>query len=774
MAFGMPPVVVSIIGNATQLEATLGKAKTDLLGFSGSTGKALGQVAKFGKFAALGVAAIAGASVDVAAKFQTQMALVRTQAGDTTDNIGQLSQSVLNMSGKVGQSPVKLAEALYHVASVGYRGADAMNVLKVAAQGAAVGHADLETTTYALTSLMNSLGDKAGKAGVDMATMNAIVGAGDMRMQDFASSIGTGFMSTAQTFGVSVQSAGAALAFMTDRGAHADEASTRLRMTLALLAAPSAKAAGLLKDIGLSGPEVTAATTSMTEALRKSGLTTTQLADDLRKPDGIQVALKHLQTALHNSGMSADAANALLAKSFGGGKSDATILAMLNNLDTLKGKFDTISKGGSTRAFQQDWAVTQKTFSQQMKQMGGAVEALGVRIGLALIPVLEKVIAVTSKVVGWLERHKTVATALGIAISTVLVTAMAAYAAQAAASAVATIAATWPILLIIAAVAAVAVGIYELVTHWRTVWTWIKQIVADAWHFLRSVFDTIVHVDLQILSTAVGAVRAVWSAEWTAIKTVVVTAWNILHSVINDIIGAGLWVIRSAIDVLAAEWGAVWHAITWAVQTAWSVISSVINGELNAGISTVTAVVNGLEAVWNGFWSGASAVVSAAWSVIQPIVDTIKSALSDVSSAASSITSIASTVGGAVSSVTGAVSSVTGAIGSMIPHLAKGGIVNGPTLALLGEGGEREFVIPESKLGPLAGLYAGQTPATLPQPLTYSAAASGGALAPAPTPAAAATTTTINNSPVVYAQTNADPTEIARELAWALKTGGGY
>ena len=34
-----------------------------------------------------------------------------------------------------------------------------------------------------------------------------------------------------------------------------------------------------------------------------------------------------------------------------------------------------------------------------------------------------------------------------------------------------------------------------------------------------------------------------------------------------------------------------------------------------------------------------------------------------------------------------------------IPQFAKGGVVNGPTLAMVGEGGEREYIIPESKMG---------------------------------------------------------------------------
>ncbi len=40
-----------------------------------------------------------------------------------------------------------------------------------------------------------------------------------------------------------------------------------------------------------------------------------------------------------------------------------------------------------------------------------------------------------------------------------------------------------------------------------------------------------------------------------------------------------------------------------------------------------------------------------------------------------------------------------------IPKFADGGVVNGPTLAMVGEGGEREYIIPESKMGRASANY---------------------------------------------------------------------
>jgi TP901 family phage tail tape measure protein len=384
------------------------------------------KVAAVGKAAFLGLATAAilvgGASVAMASNFDMHMERVHTQAGASQAEVEALKNKVLSLAYATGQGPEKLAEALYHVESVGYRGAAAMSVLTEASKLATISGASLDETTYGLTSVMQTYGAKAQDAAKWAAFFNGVVGTGDMRMEAFNRAVGTGYFSAAQTFGVSAQSAGAALAFITDRGAHADEAATRLRMTLALMAAPSVKASTLLRAIGLSGGEVKARTDSMTAALKKAHLTTTVLASDLKKPDGLYVALHHLQTALKDSGLSAEAANALLSHAFGGGKSDSTILAMLNNLDTLKSKY--VALGHNVKTYGESWKATTEQFSVKVKRLEAGAEALGIKLGNYLIPKIESLVSWLMKAADWASKHKTLVEALAIAIGGALVVAM--------------------------------------------------------------------------------------------------------------------------------------------------------------------------------------------------------------------------------------------------------------------------------------------------------------------------------------------------------------
>lgn len=63
-------------------------------------------------------------------------------------------------------------------------------------------------------------------------------------------------------------------------------------------------------------------------------------------------------------------------------------------------------------------------------------------------------------------------------------------------------------------------------------------------------------------------------------------------------------------------------------------------------------------------------------------------------------------VSGFVGGVAGKLGDVIGSIGNMLPHFASGGAVEpraGGTLAVIGEAGEREWVIPQSRLGSIGG-----------------------------------------------------------------------
>ena len=312
----------------------------------------------------LGVAAV---SAKMATDFNSAMTKVQTQAGASAKDVQVLSTQVLALAKYAQQGPTELANSLYHLKSVGMDNVAAMKALRVASDFAAVGGANLEETTNALAGAWRTGIKGATDMGKAAGTLNAIIGAGNMRMEDLTAALGTGILPTAKTFGLTLKDVGAALALFTDEGVPADAAATRLRMTMSLLGAPSKAAEKQLRSIGVTG---------------------LRLAEDMRKPNGLVVAVTDLKQHLDDSGLSASKQAQLLSRAFGGGRSSSAILSMVNNLDVLRQKQDQVT--ASMKKFDAAVKTQRATPEAKFKLMVSSLQRSAIIIGNAVLPSLIK------------------------------------------------------------------------------------------------------------------------------------------------------------------------------------------------------------------------------------------------------------------------------------------------------------------------------------------------------------------------------------------------
>jgi TP901 family phage tail tape measure protein len=387
---------------AGKVRAELSAAEAAARGHAGLIGGAiLGGLA-------IGGAAIAGigiVSTKMAADFQQAMTLIETQAGAPVGEINALKGQVISLAKEVGFGPTSLAQALFHLESLGLRGAKAMDVLRSAAIGAKVGHADLEQTTNALGGILSTHIKGVKDAADAMGQLNAIVGAGNMRMSDLVGAISTGIMPAAATFGLTLKDVGAALATLTDLGTPAEEAATRLRMTFALMGAPSHAAQKNLKDIGINALDLSREMQKPDGLLRAVQMLQKHLSQPLKmnvdKKDieGVRgqiqawgVSAKEAEAMISKLGPSASVQAMIIARAFGGGRSSAAIMGLLGNTDRLQEKYAAVAAGSAN--FGRAWAQTQEDVNFKMDKLKATVEANAVAFGSRLLPIAEKLIPV--------------------------------------------------------------------------------------------------------------------------------------------------------------------------------------------------------------------------------------------------------------------------------------------------------------------------------------------------------------------------------------------
>lgn len=370
--------------------------------------------------ATLPIAAVSGVAIKMGLDFEGAMERLHGQAGYAQKDIAGLEAAVLKAAPHLARTPNELAEALYHVASVGVPAAHAMQVVTAASIAANIGNANLEETTNGLVIVMKSLHQPASMAKEDMALLNEVVGAGNLRMNDLVGSLGK-VLPQAQSFGLNLRDVGAAMDVMTSRGINAEMAATRLGMTFNLMGNPSATAQKSLATIGLSS---------------------NKLAEDMHKPDGLLVAVEDLKHHLDDTfpasgsrklsvdeersalltykkqleetgvsgkklttdleeyadklvhmGSAAVEQSQVLSNSFGRGRQSATVLTLVQNVDDLRKMYAKLPEGEKALErlanAQEDW---EKTSTGQFDTAKASISASMTEIGKSLGPVVVPVI----------------------------------------------------------------------------------------------------------------------------------------------------------------------------------------------------------------------------------------------------------------------------------------------------------------------------------------------------------------------------------------------
>ena len=578
------------------------------------------------------------------------MTRVQTGAGESASNMKMVGDGVLQMAGEVGQSTQQLTTGLYTVESAGYHGADALTVLKTSAMGAKVGAAELGTVTDAVTTALNAY--KMGAAD-SVPVMNALVATeaeGKTNMEALAGSMAS-ILPVAAAAHVGLNEVLGAMATMTAQGTSADVAATYLRQTIGQLSNPTAKAATTMKGLGLSATQVAQDLGTHGLAYTLNELTTA--ISQHMGPSGT-VLIQTLQKAASNSQDFNGQLNKLsgsqktyigaLATMVGGTKSMMGALELTGShmktfQDNVKGVGDHVKAGGKNV---EGWAEVQKTFNQRMAEAKGSMQALGIQIGLTLLPVATKLMGVFATVAGLAARNHTSfllfagalgAVALGMSVAAI---------------------SSWsftdslladPLTWIVVGIVALVVALVELVIHWKSVASWLGGTwhavvngLGVAWHWLVGITESAWRGISSAVTSAWQSVASFFSSAWHAVADPVVAGWrflaNITSTVWNSISGffRKWWPLllvifmpfiallihawNSAHDAIAKTAHAVWGAISSFLSATWSVIKTVASAAWSLiKVAIVHPAEEAGSAIMSG-WRVLSGWLSAAWHVI--------------------------------------------------------------------------------------------------------------------------------------------------------------
>ena len=243
---------VNLIANTAGMAAGLSTASQQLQAFSNKA-RVIGR--NLTTSLTLPMALVGGAAIKSALSFDKSMTKIKTLVGVASSEVDSMRGTVKRMAADTGVGANDAADALFFITSAGLRGSDALKVLEASSKASAIGLGEVKTVADAVTSAVNAYGIENLSAEGATDVLTAAVREGKLEADSLAQSMGK-VLPVSSQLGVRFDEVGAALAAMSRTGTDAAMASTSLRGILSSLMNPSSQAKEQLEKMGLSAQEL--------------------------------------------------------------------------------------------------------------------------------------------------------------------------------------------------------------------------------------------------------------------------------------------------------------------------------------------------------------------------------------------------------------------------------------------------------------------------------------------------------------------------------------
>ena len=573
------------------------------------------------------VAGLGTAAVTTAANFESSMSQVQATMGITKDSMstvdGQsvntmdtLSKLAKKMGAETAFSASECAEALNYLALAGYDTQQMCDTLPTVLNLAAAGDIELASASDMVTDAMSALGmgvDEAGTMVDQMAKTASTTNTSVAQLGEGILTIGA----TAKSVKGGTAELNTALGILANNGIKGAEGGTHLRNIILSLQNPTDKAALAMEQLGLQVYDSEGNMRSMNDILGDlnsgmDGMTAAEKSNIIGKIFN-KTDLSSVNALLANTGSTWDDLQKSISDSGGaaGQMADTQLDNLQGQITILKSALEglAISFGELLMpAIKQIVGWVQK-FVEWLNSLDDGTKKTVVTIAL-LAAALGPVLIVVGKVVSAVGTIMTVVPKIAGVINTV----------KGAFAALNTTMLANPIVLIVAAIAALVAAFIYLWNNcdgfrqfWIDLWENIKQAAITAWEAVKSFLTTAWEAIKNTATTIFEALKAFFSTIWEGIKlifstvaevikTIIVTYFNVYKTIITTVFNAIKIVVTTVWNAIKTVITTVVTAIQTFITTAWNTIKTVISTVVNA----IRTVVSG---AFNAMWTGITTTV---------------------------------------------------------------------------------------------------------------------------------------------------------------------
>ena len=586
------------------------------------------------------VTALGTVSVKTAADFESSMSKVAAVSGATGSDLEALSKKAREMGSKTKFSASEAAEAMNYMAMAGWKTEDMLSGIEGVMNLAAASGEDLATTSDIVTDALTAFGLSAQDSG----HFADVLAAASSNANTNVSMMGETFKYAAPiagALGFSVEDTAEAIGLMANAGIKGSQAGTSLRTIMTNLS-------GDVKICSQNIGEVTIATTNADGSMR-------DLSD----------ILADCRTAF--SGLS-ESEKAAAAESLVGKNAMSGFLALMNagegDIAKLSGAIDNCNGAAQSMA-----DTMNDNLEGQLTILKSQLQELAISFGEILLPAVKSIVSFLQGFINVLNSMPDgmkqtivtialVAAALGpvliiigkviSAVGTIMtIVPKVAGVIKTVQGAFAALNATMlanPIVLIIAAIAAlVAAFIYlwntneEFRQFWINLWEDIKEIAITVWEALKAFFSAAWEAIKATAETIWNAIAGFFTGLWEGIKNTFTTVVNAISTFLTTMWNTIKSVAETVWNAISTFFTTIWTAIKTVVTTVVTAISTFLTTAWNTIKTTITTVLNAIksvfETIWNAIKTAITTVVNGIKNTITTVWNNIKSTVSNVMTA---------------------------------------------------------------------------------------------------------------------------------------------
>lgn len=188
--------------------------------------------------------------------FNLDDALRRVQSitGDSDREIARLRDNLIDLA-KNGelfdQTASDVADSMFEISQAGFSSSEALQLAKLAAEGAAVGFTRADTAARVLVGVLKAYDLPVSKARDVMDVLFQTVDTGIITFEDLATNLGR-VLSSSAALSVPLEEVNAAIATLTLRGFTADQAMTSVNRIMQTFVRPSQRARDAANELGIA------------------------------------------------------------------------------------------------------------------------------------------------------------------------------------------------------------------------------------------------------------------------------------------------------------------------------------------------------------------------------------------------------------------------------------------------------------------------------------------------------------------------------------------